>query len=216
MPRVAIPRIENLLPWSESLADWDFSGASASANVAANPNDGAQTADAMVEDGSTGLHFAAAPAYTGVIAGALETFSVWLKAAENTWILFAVSNAAAYFSARLDSGVFGATQVGTDIVARGIVAYANDWYRIWAAYPRRHPVALVPRIYAATGDGAVSYTGTPGRLAYYLWGAQITAGIGPSLYVATTATPIAGPVRSSTPTRAAASGRVATTGRVPL
>ena len=183
-----------------SNAAWTKSAATISADDAAAP-DGATAADKLVESATTATHFLYR-LFT-VTAGALSTFTIFVKAAERGFLQIILDNGSsvgAYATWNLATGAV--TQSAQLSTATGLVAPAaedvgNGWWRLRitttagdAATSAR--VALVLAT-AGTGGFAPSYAGD-GTSGAHVWGAQFEAAAAPTSYApagASTATRLA-------------------------
>lgn len=110
------------------------------------------------------------------VVGGTETFSVYAKAAERSWIIFQLgSSAVAYFN--LASGTLGNVSGGTAT----ITPVGDGWYRCSITGVRA--TNLNNLIFVTTGNGVVSYTGD-GTSGIYIFGAQLSdsASVDPYVY----------------------------------
>lgn len=138
-------------------AIWSKNGATVATGLA-DPA-GGTAADALVEDATTGLHYA----YQGNIAGAGAT-SVFAKMGERRWIALystSLATAVAYFD--LLNGVVG------QVIGAGITASITDagqgWYRctLVDTTAANHAVGVL----LAQANGITSYPGTAGSKAVF-------------------------------------------------
>ena len=181
----------NLLLYSQDFDNsaWVKTGATISPNTTTAP-DGTSSADALVEDASTGNHWL----FQSLGTAAAHSFSVYLKAGIRSWAALRVSLTGpvvsyAYFN--LSTGVVGTVAAG---LTATISPAGDGWYRctIFGTLAGSIPVLIA----AASADGVTTYTGTNGASGVFLWGAQlepVTYQTTPSTYVATTASAYYGP-----------------------
>jgi hypothetical protein len=166
--RPALDARVNLLTHSEQFdnAAWTKLGASVTANSAVAP-DGTSTADALVEDTSTGTHQVRQDFTTAAVPYA---FSVYAKASGRSWLLLYNTTAGYGRAFNLTTGQLGTASIGT---STGTVEnVGNGWYRCTlTGTPTAASNAF--RIYANTADDMnASYAGT-GISSVLLWGADL-------------------------------------------
>ncbi|CAB4139309.1 hypothetical protein UFOVP351_36 [uncultured Caudovirales phage] len=167
----------NLLTNSESFeaSAWNKSGATVTANSTAAP-DGTTTADALVEDATTGLHLTQQS--FAFVSGVSYTVSVYVKAGIRTWVQMLLPSAAFTASQGGFFDLTGAGALGTTNgtpTARTITALANGWYRISVTATATTSASGNVAIVAASANGTTSYAGSNGSTAVLLWGAQLEA-----------------------------------------
>jgi len=163
-------------------ASWTKSAASISANAVTAP-DGTTSADKLVEDSSLGVHQVNQGSVTTTAAA--WTYSVFAKAAGRTWIALAIADSGAtvriaYFN--LASGAIGTTETG---ITAAVVNCGNGFYRCVVTIATAFAGSNRPRVYLASGDGGLSYTGD-GASGVYLWGAQLESGSVATSFIETT------------------------------
>ena len=165
----------NLLLYSSSQngADWVKNGCSIAADAVIAP-DGTLTADAIIEDTSTGNH----RTYQIVVvtSGATYTASLYVKAKDITQVSL------------VETTMGGALFDLNALTASGATPYTitpvgNGWYRLSITItPGSTSLVLQVRLYKA---GQVSYTGD-GLSGLYVWGAQCELGSVATSYIPTT------------------------------
>ena len=163
-------------------AYWTKTGSTIVPNALLAP-DGTLSMCKFAESSISGLH----RAY--IVAGNAEqvqTFSVYAKAAERTWMRIDMGSASAFFD--LVNGVVGNVAGG----ATASIAAVPDNPGVWRCSVYGTPVTNTNcLLYIATGNNTSSYQGVTGN-GIYIWGAQIQPG--PlQAYVKTTGTPYYAP-----------------------
>ena len=163
----------NLLGYSEDFSNayWVKNGSAVSSNVVLAPN-GLQTADKITENTASSNH--AVYTSTAVLASPY-TFSVYLKAAERSWVYLRLG-LGAYFN--LSTGTKGTVDAG---VTADIVSVGDGWYRCWIRVTTSAGTEY-PTVFLASANGTNSYTGD-GVSGIYLWGAQLSDSASLDTYV---------------------------------
>lgn len=188
---------ENLFLYSEQYdqsSSWINQNSFETTNVVISP-DGLITADKLI--GNNGqVNRQSIYQTVGVTSGTTYTFSVFLKQAERRYatIWFDSPNIAegAYYGA----GTYIDLQTGT--IAQGtqtkIIAYTNDWYRVYVTATPSFTgnlnlnTAIGTPNNAADGAGTIAYQYTgDGVSGFYIWGSQFEKG-GLTDYTSTTTT----------------------------
>lgn len=178
-PNYTVPRT-NLLTYSAQVDLWTQSATTTTANAALAP-DGTPTADKVVEDATTAYHYASGAAV--VVSGTTYTASVYIKAAERTFVALAahgLANGTAFFD--LTNAVVGAC--GASITNSTITPAGNGWYRCTITYTAAAGTTGLDVLPEPNGTGG-SYAGTVGY-GVYAWGAQIETGTTATEYIPTT------------------------------
>lgn len=185
----------NLIIRSEEFdnASWSKVRATVSANAAISP-DGTMTADKIVEDNSASTsHFARATAT--IIAGAVSTGSIFLKAAERGFAHISLLNPAAPFEAarvmvNLTTGATGALDQANGATGGSLLVtnVGNGWWRVCVTGVLGSATSIRLDVFTAinTTVSGNYYTGD-GTSGIYAWGAQIEAGSGATSYIPTSA-----------------------------
>lgn len=177
--------------YSEDLSQWGApANATVSTNVAVAP-DGATTADKLVEDTATSLHFLSANTIThSYVSGTLYTRSCFLKAAGRFIVsvylpgsAFPASSRQALFN--LNTGTVYSVESG---VTASIQAFGNGWYRCFitatasvTGFGHVGGSALIDD----AGNGTYLGNGVSGAL---IWGAQMEVASFATSYIPTTTT----------------------------
>ena len=182
----------NLLVRSEEFDDayWTKGNASITANSIAAPN-GTLTGAKIVEDTSSTTHYARRSTSPTTNTSPI-TFSVYVKAAERTYVGLAIQDATTFTrqsNVNFDLGSGTASTVsnigGAGSASATITPVGNGWYRctLTTTLGGTDTNAL-SWIYVSTSSG-FTYTGN-GTSGIYAWGAQLEAGAFPTSYIPTT------------------------------
>jgi hypothetical protein len=179
----------NLVLRSEEFNDaaWTKTRASITANTIVAP-DGTLTGDKLVEDTTaSNTHLFAASATT--TSGVTYTASIYVKAAERSWIYITAAAASfgsdkfAFFNVSPSSPAVGFTAG----VTASITSAGNNWYRcVISVAASVTGTQNAFQLNLSTGDASYGYTGD-GTSGIFLWGAQLEAGSFPTSYIKTEA-----------------------------
>ena len=171
-------------------ASWTKANATVTANAVSAP-DGTVTADKMIADATTNVHY-----LRQIISSGTYTFSVYAKAAEysNLVMLGVGANHGASFNLANGTvtGVYGSATAS-------IVSVGNGWYRCITS------INVAGTDYYCYVDSAVAYPGD-GTSGIYIWGAQLSVGPYPLDYTPTTSAAVYGPRFDYDPVTLAARG----------
>jgi len=176
----------NLALYSEAQDSWtDQVQTSVTANAAANPLNGAVTADKVIPSATTDDH------YRGLSMGSIVgefTSSIYVKADGYSIIDYGVFNSTASnypVRAVFDLSTQTITQINGSISS--ITSVGSGWYRIsvTASVASTSTVGIYHRVRSTGTSGAYAGDGTSGML---LWGCQLENGV---------MTPYIGPTTSS-------------------
>lgn len=179
----------NILLWSEQFDNaggWSKAGCTITANAINSP-DGTQTADALVEDGTTGLHLA--QQFVSFTSGTAYTLSLMVKPGARSWIELLLPAAAFGASQGGFYNLSGAGALGTTVgtpTSRTITQLANGWYLITVTASATATAGGNVAIVAASADNTASYAGSNGSVALYPWGADLQVGAFRTSYIPTT------------------------------
>lgn len=153
---------------------WISVGSTIGQNVIAAP-DASTTADKLAEDGSAGQHNVFQSRTGGL---GTYTFTVWVKSAERTKCVIALSDNVAggvYIGVDLTNGSTFASGVGLGswtATSSLVTAYPNGWYLVTVTGTRGAGTETAAGVIVWTT--ALSYTGSAGS-GIYVWGAQLKA-----------------------------------------
>ena len=169
----------NLLTYSEQFDNAAITKvrATISANSTTAP-DGTITADKLVEDGTVSNTHACYFTATTVV-GTVYTYSVYVKAAERTWIMLGHSGKLASFN--LSTGVLGTVDAGATAT---ITPDTNGFYKCSISLAATGTSTLCLS-YLASGNNTNSYNGD-GVSGVYIWGAHLEIGTTATTYNSTT------------------------------
>lgn len=198
--RIGIGEIQNLLMYSEQLdnaTQWSALFTTVSPNVAANPVDGASTADRITEDTSTNIHIVGTS--TTVAAqgeGALMTASVFYKNVDRQYAGIHVGNTLAHTSTfDLVNGVVVAATA--NLVNATIEPYPNGWFRCSISWRAEDNGTTIAYFYLSPNTGLYTSYPASGK-SVLIFGAQVVAG-GLAPYTPSTSAPIGASNRLRSP-----------------
>jgi len=167
--RSSVVKTQNLLLRSESLdnASWTKSNGSVTANQAANPIDGAMTADAFSDDNTPSTNHIVYQTYASFKKGYLYEFSVYVKNVDASvpCILMSLNGGSSGPLFNLVAGTINDNSIGK------IESVGNGWYRC-TAFLTMTGASFLVQIYSAVSFSTISHNGTNG-VVYYVWGAQL-------------------------------------------
>jgi hypothetical protein len=173
----------NLLTFPQDFdnAAWGKSNTTITANAEVAP-DGTLTSEKLQENTANQTHFISQSVTVGSQSNYTVSFSIYLKAAERTWVALQVANNSRvdyyfrYFN--LSTGQAG-TNTGSNGVTSSsynIESVGNDWYRITVTATFTSVTSLIlSDVFLASADGTATYTGN-GISGIYIWGAQLELG----------------------------------------
>jgi hypothetical protein len=186
--------VTNLLLRSEEFdnASWTKGNASITANSIAAPN-GTLTGAKIVEDTSSATHYARRSTSPTINTSPI-TFSVYVKAAERTYVGLAIQEATTFTrqsNVNFDLGSGTASTVsnigGAGSASATITPVGNGWYRCTLTTTLGGTdTGVLSWIYVSTSSG-FTYTGD-GTSGIYLWGAQLEQSSTVGEYIPTTST----------------------------
>lgn len=185
----------NVIPYSEDLTSgpWNQNRATISGNATIAP-DGTLTADKIIEDTTTGSHYAVATSI-GIAENTLVTISIFLKAAERSRAYLSLfDRKGAELKARVDLGagtIEPTSSLGPNYLP-AITSLPNNWYRVSLTGSVLYGT-FSPRLYVfvLNDSGSSNYAGD-GSSGLFAWGAQFEQGYLASSYIKTEASPVTG------------------------
>jgi hypothetical protein len=192
---------ENTLKYSNGFdnADWQKIRSTITANQA-DP-DGGTTAFSLNSDATAAnSHYIQSSGVT--LSPGKHLVSAYVKASNQTWAALGAFNfdATAFVYYNLSTGEVEATPQGTD--ETGIVDIGNGWYRCWFTFTTVSDLQGNMLIYAAEGDGDVTFNGTSTE-EIVIWRGQVTNVSGttptaPTDWISTTTTAVTSLTGTST------------------
>lgn len=181
----------SLVTWTaEILTNWTLTGAtSPSGNAVATPA-GYASLNSITEDASSGTHSADKTAITVGATANVCFLSIFVKPATRPALAIRFHDGTHGVQIDLENltttpVIASYAEIGTAFTlgSSGLIAYPNGWYRVWCTFTKNGSTSFNwqnwPR---ATNGGSVSYTGTNGQIAVYVWGPMIIQGI-PAVYL---------------------------------
>ena len=185
----------NLALYSEDQTNWtDQNQTSVTANAAANPLNGAVTADKVIPSATTNDHYRGLT--MGSIVGEFTSF-IYVKADGYSIIDYGVYNVTALnypVRAVFDLSTQTITQINGSISS--ITSVGSGWYRISvsASVASTSTMGIFHRVRSTGTSGTYAGNGTSGML---LWGCQLESGvmtdyIGPTTTAAVSVGPVSG------------------------
>jgi hypothetical protein len=188
------PAATNVCLRSEDLSTtWDsFTTATVSANATTSP-DNSSTADKIVESSGGTDH----AVYQSCTPGASGTFSVYLKAAERSFVALQLRDDSAPFKRttalfNLSNGTIETTRTLNSPTNSGssIVAIGNGWYRAEVHQDQPGGGGAVGILLSDSASPSWTATDTPsysgdGASGAYAWGTQVELGLAATSYVPT-------------------------------
>jgi hypothetical protein len=183
--------VTNLLTYSEQFdnAAWTKVNATITANATTAP-DGTLTADKLVEDTATSLHYVSQVPPGMSVIGETYAISVMAKPDERSIIEIRVPGGATMHTnnqARVFNLVTGAVTAGAGIDCTGEVEILGNGYVRCTLLVTANRAGAFTHQFRLSNGAATNYTGD-GTSGLYIWGAQLEVGEPSGYYVKTEAT----------------------------
>lgn len=161
----------------------------AGAKVTVNSNattapDGTTTADEIVEDGTSGEHYAN-DASKSATSGDKLVWSVFVKVTANPRHLYLRIAGAGGANVVFDASTGALVSNPVPYDDYGVEFYSNDWLRIWGAFTCGSTGTVIARTQLYKSGSGASYAGDS-TSGFYLWGRQLEVGTTPTSYIKTT------------------------------
>jgi hypothetical protein len=184
-------------------AAWTKTNATITANDAVAP-DGTSTADALVEDATSGGH-QVSQSMTVTSAAQDLCCSFRVKAGTRSWAAIGISDFTAHGKTvyvNLSTGALGSTVTDGSNVTNSrafVVDEGNGWYRLHLVVRKSgSQTTMYALCAAATGDGGASYSGTPAAKALNLWRGAMAVSSVPFMPAQTTTAATTGSTQTGT------------------
>lgn len=192
---------DNLFLQSNTFANASWTKAAGTVSGTTTGPDGVSTSGQKFnEDLTTSGHAFSMSAFANFFTNTTYTVSVYLKAAERSWLSISTTNKAnvvarTWFNVATTAGVAGTVAVSHSNVKVTPVQAQAGWYRVQVTF-NSGTGATTPSVQfgLATGDTGLSYAGTATTNGMYFYGAQLNTGSVASVFnVTTTSQALNGP-----------------------
>lgn len=172
------PQRTNLFLHSEVVSSWTAQSKTTVTSNTTNAPDDTLTADTIIEDNTSGLHFRGS---SGLGSASTYTFSVFAKPNGRNWIYVTMYDGTAdrgtYFD--IQNGTIGTSDAGVTAI---IQSYANGFYKCSITATTVNSFSATLQL--ATANGTRVYLGD-NVSGVYAWGAQLELGSYPTSYIPT-------------------------------
>jgi hypothetical protein len=167
-------------------AIWAKTAATVTANAAVAP-DGTMTADKFFEDATNTQHRLQQP--INVVSGTTYTFTVFVKAAERSWLGLAFSQLSGgnVSSFNVSNGTLGTVQATHTV---DMTDAGGGWYRLRLTITANATAAGAFRLHLMPADNTFSYAGV-GTNGILIWRAQHETGANATSAISTTTAAVA-------------------------
>ena len=172
------PQRTNLFLNSQVVSSWTTQSKTTVTSNTTNAPDDTLTADTIIEDNTSGLHFRGS---SGLGSASTYTFSVFAKPNGRNWIYVTLYDGTAdrgtYFD--IQNGTIGTSDAGVTAI---IQSYANGFYKCSITATTVNSFSATLQL--ATANGTRVYLGD-NVSGVYAWGAQLELGTYPTSYIPT-------------------------------
>ena len=189
------PQRTNLLLRSEEFNNvaWGKTNTTISADSSTTTDPiGGNSSDALFETTNNAYHsVVTASIVTAASNGTTYTFSVYLKANNRTKGYLSVVNGGGFstFDLTAKTNVFGGNGTNETVTGQKITELANGWFRLSITSTFSGAANVRPVVGINNDAGVSSYAGNTTK-GFFIWGAQIEAGVNATSYIPTVASTV--------------------------